>query len=101
MKNIKRIVAGTMAVPTLSAVGTAALAANPIITDTKDVKGTVAESAESYSVAVAWGALTYQYSFGTWDPSSKTYANGSWLPTDGDNDKITVKQFKYCNECVS
>ena len=42
-----------------------------------------------YSVDVEWGAMTFQYETGSWDPDTHTAATGrGWVVYDNVNDKV-------------
>lgn len=46
-----------------------------------------------YSVDIVWGAMQFNYSAGTWDPDTHTYAadgNAGFTPAAEDDDKVTV-----------
>lgn len=45
---------------------------------------------EDVNVDISWGAMSFKYTDGDWNPDDHSYDDGTWEPTANDANKITV-----------
>ena len=61
----------------------------------EEVKGRVVDvfyyaQAPEFSVDISWGAMTYTYDRGIWNPATHHYSGGTFSPSDENTNRITV-----------
>ena len=52
--------------------------------------GTYSNYKEDVQVDISWGAMSFKYTDGKWNPDEHSYDEGSWEPAADDANKITV-----------
>ena len=52
--------------------------------------GTYSNYKEDVQVDISWGAMSFKYTAGDWNPDDHSYDEGAWEPTANDANKITV-----------